>query len=1010
MRSRIAALLTGPVRAGLLTGVLAVAALSAVGALAPRLIDLRGLAPVISAELGRALGEDVRVRGGILLSLVPAPQLIISDIATAETSASGLRLRAPEARARLDWGDLLLGRYTMSRLTLVRPEIETPWAVVTGFATGPVELGIESGRLSLTGPGIPLVAEGLEASVAAGRLQAVATFEGQTIDLNVKSVSSVRGGAQRIQAMLRLPEADVQLELAGAIAQGEFKGTAALTALRLGDLLALSRATDIDPLRFAGARRAARAKADVVAGPSRVSLQAGELEIGGDRATFWATVIPGLAARFSVGVELGDVDVTPWLPEGAAADTQSAAMPRVLDRLLTEAAWDGEVKVTAPVLHAGATVLRDAVLEASLAVGQDGAARWLVNTATLGLPGQTNLAVSGLWEPAAGALDGTWRVQSQDLRTLLEWSGVVTEGIKREALVTLAASGALQADRRVLVLNDISAAFDASRASGRIALGWDQRTPASLSMDIDRLALDVYWPLLGNGVARAAAQSPREAPGYGVTPLAPWLADWAQRRGTVRIAVGQLSWGDAVAGRFGLDVALGEGAADVRSLAFDDGAGLSIWLGGKLTGLGGLPAADGLRLDVRVADAMRLGRLLGIEMPAPLRALSPWSLTAGLNGSLIDAVLAAEARFGDVVMSARGAVGFESGAPKVDIAARAGHPDAAALRGLLWRGAAFESRLTGPVSLEAKLRLQGQRATLDDVRMTAGGQSFAATAVVDAAADPKAVAVNVTDIDLDWSALTPLPLLPLPAPGRWQGAIALSGPRLIAPLIDARDFAARIVAAPNAVELAEWSGKFFGGGAQLGLKWSKEVGADDPARWRHRLQGQIALSGAEPSRLLTGLGSATKGQADLAMNFSALAQRPEDWAQTVSGAGRLQVRLPQGTTFKTAGALAPLAAVVQAETMDTRAAAAITADAEFSLSGRGVAFSELAVRSNAYNATFSGGVDFGQQSYALNGQLRLKDRGLIAGPSAKLVLPPNLSLSITGPFAAPTIKMNAVQR
>jgi hypothetical protein len=46
----------------------------------------------------------------------------------------------------------------------------------------------------------------------------------------------------------------------------------------------------------------------------------------------------------------------------------------------------------------------------------------------------------------------------------------------------------------------------------------------------------------------------------------------------------------------------------------------------------------------------------------------------------------------------------------------------------------------------------------------------------------------------------------------------------------------------------------------------------------------------------------------------------------------------------------------------------------------------------------------------LKGMLKLRDRGLIVGPAAQLVLPPNVPITITGPIAAPTIKLDVSQR
>lgn len=450
MKERLAALLTAPVKIGLAVGIVIVVLLSAVAFFVPRMMDVRGLAPTIATEFSRALGQPVRVNGDVYLALVPRPHLIVKDIATADAPGAMLRLSSAEARADLSWSDLLLGRYAVSRLILTQPTVAAPWAALVslgGQATGVV---MDDAELTLTGLAAPVHIEAVDVAVSQGTWTLTGLLDGQLLEAEGRLFAPARTGARRLQATLRLPEADISVETSGTIAGATYDGAAKLTALRAGDVAALSSTLDIDPMRWAFARRGLAATTQIKASPERISLETGEITIAEDRATFWATIIPGAEPKFTLSVEVGAADVAPWLP-GPAGDVAAAAQPRLMDRLFGgDLPWRGDIKVNAPALRMDAIILRDGLLDIGRA--PDG---WTVRNAAITLPGQSRVAFSGASSDSAGTLEGSWRVLSQDLRALLDWFGIDSSGVARDQLSSLNATGALQADARMIALSDL---------------------------------------------------------------------------------------------------------------------------------------------------------------------------------------------------------------------------------------------------------------------------------------------------------------------------------------------------------------------------------------------------------------------------------------------------------------------------------------------------------------------------------------------------------------------------
>jgi hypothetical protein len=997
---------TGTPRTAIVFGVLLGALLVVAGALAPRLVDVRGLAPTIAADLSESLGHAVNVRGDVLLSIIPGPQLIIRDVATAPDPTGRFSLSVEDVRADLAWSDLLLGRYRITRVVFNRPDIEariTDWPTLS--ADGP-RIVLDHARVTLKTDTRDVLIEAMDVAITPSDELTLAvmmsgTAEGMPFNLESR-FGPERPSARTASATLRLPEADITIDFVGNMSAEprSAKGRLTLSALRAGDVAALSGLANLDAGRWFWASLPTTISADVELKPDNATLSAGEASVG-SQSLRWSGDVG--AATFNIKVAPVNIDLATWLPRRPAQNDSSAPSAAISPSVLgLSMPARGTITLDGSSLMAAQQPLRD--VAATLAWSDNA---WALRDAAVTLPGQTRISLAGLWTDTENdvGFDGSWRADVQDEAQLLTWLGLPVAADAPRVFTGFSATGLMQSNDRLMVLSDIAAQFDSTTATGRVSFGWDAAAPVVVDLAMDRLALDAYVPVARGILADLIAQTPSggSTSGYGVNPFVPWLSRVISARGSVRIAVPQLTWRDALSGALGVDVALADGVIDVRAISFADATGTSAWIGGKLRNLDGVPTAESLQFDLKVGDVPRLLRTARTDVPAPLRNLAPWSVTGAVNGSVLDATVAVDGKLGPIVVTARGKASLAEQNPKLDASIELTHPNAGQLRDVAWGGAKFATKLDGAANVTAALSIAGDGWSLSEIKVGLGPYAATGDINVDNTTSPATVRAMFDGIDLDINALSPTFVLPLAPPGDWQGEVKLSGTRFKSGLIDAQDFGARFVASANAVELAEWQGKLFGGPAKVSTSWAIVDG-------QHQLRGQVSVTEAEAARMTEALPAASKAIANLDITFSSQAATPQNWMSGLSGSGTATLSVPPNTAVKPTGPLAALLAVNQAESITGQVAARQEGRAVFQIESGVVTFSDLSMQSNAYTGAFRGTANLNTQVVDLNGTLRLRDRGVIAGPSAKLVLPPSVPATIIGPWIAPNIKLDLSQR
>jgi uncharacterized protein involved in outer membrane biogenesis len=444
-------------------------------------------------------------------------------------------------------------------------------------------------------------------------------------------------------------------------------------------------------------------------------------------------------------------------------------------------------------LMVDAITLRDGLigqarLKAELADGEI-----TLSQASAQLPGGSDVAVFGFVTAADGQpkFDGQADVTVGDLRGLLKWLDMAPPDVPADRLRGFKFTGKIAATPSNVRVSGLDLALDGSRLTGAAHASFARKPAFGVDLALDRINLDSYFPPGPTApkaapvapVARAgespraesttaplsgrAGESPSgRAPAGAASKAAPASSPAATAAGratalqglpefdadvklTVKAATARgLAVRDAV-----VDASLKNRALEIRRLAVADIGGMSLALSGRVDGVTELPLARDLRFDVRVPDAARAARALGIEPPAVARGLGAATASGKIDGNFLAPQV--EAR-----IAAAGATATFSGkalmlpAFVLDGSANVAHDDPAKLAGALgiaWR----PSGKVGPLALSGHVKTGADTIELTGMKLSAGPAALAGSAkIATGGARPRVTA------DLTAGELVVDPLLP----------------------------------------------------------------------------------------------------------------------------------------------------------------------------------------------------------------------------------------------------------
>ena len=511
------------------------AGLIAAGVFGPRLVDWNVYKPEIEARIDALTGLQTRIDGNIGLALLPTPRVTVAATQIRNRDAAIGTIRWMEARLKLS--DLLRGDIRPVDLTLIEPllsiDADGSAEVMSGLLpdSGPDETGGESTGTAAPGGRTPLTVTVRGGSIEIRMQDTVwradgidGVIESPTIGrrLTIDATVPTPGGTLELQGRFAPPAAGDPGPVSFALRSGDgafrsrFGGVWTLRDGRLhADGKSSIEVSDGEALNLlvpgagaigAGLTDTLRIESAVAFDGTSRRIAFSDLTLGAAHLSASGSAVFAFQDRPRVELALGfsRLDADALIPgdngaapaaraqaqagaEPGAASAEPMARPELAFPAISGLPFDLAVELSALGTRFRGTLVQRLTLRASL---EQGAVT--VEELSARLPGSTELSVAGfgdLTDPNA-AIEGNASVRSDDLRRLLEWSGLPVPDVSPERLrsFSLVSGISLGPDRLDIV--DAALLLDDVRARAAAAVALRGRVGVGLRLEIDQLNLD----------------------------------------------------------------------------------------------------------------------------------------------------------------------------------------------------------------------------------------------------------------------------------------------------------------------------------------------------------------------------------------------------------------------------------------------------------------------------------------------------------------------------------------
>ncbi|HEV2673579.1 MAG TPA: AsmA family protein [Aliidongia sp.] len=785
----------------------------------PRLIGTDQLTAFLTQRLRAATGYNVSIRGPVALSVLPSPSLSIDDIhVTANAALDGAELaRAAGIEIDVALLPLLGGRVEVTAVT-----VRDPVVTLDGppKAAKPVDPSPPSTEAASSPPGSP----GSKFSVAVRHVRvtngsvsyrdAGKTFGIDHLDLDLTTApdGAISGsadtglGGDKLHVTGRIGSTDcttaIPLSLhamgeAGA-ARLDFDGTATCETDRpvRADgklkLMADSARAALAPFTHGTLPPALdrHFALDGTLGLDRTRADLADLTVDLDQ-THGAgslTARAGDQPSIEITLDLNRLDLGPWLegrapvPAASGPVRQAAGGPQVATPPVAAGALHVGLDLSAELLSWSGGLIRQARFNGGLDQGAI-----TINQATAELPGGTDLSISGQVADAfaAARFTGTLDAETDNLRALIDWSGLRLSGVPADRLrqASLSTNLDLAADRASAT--GVELELDGSRFKGAANLVFGARPAIGLRLAGDQLNLDAYLaggtPVLAQGAPKPLPASPADAtPAEAPVPVAAAAALLPLLAANLDLSFGSVIWRGQLLKAVHLAGAIDEGVATVHDARIGDLGGGAIAFNGRWSGGLGPGAVLSGHLQATGGSAVPLLSFAGLGGQETAGRLGAYGLDLRIAGSPaaldVDTSLTAE----DGRLAAKGRLGF-GGAAHFIGSATLDHPEAARLLALaapLYRPAGVT---LGALAFSAAIDATPTRLALDHLSLSIGGQRVEGMATLDGAGHPARLDADLLAGDLVLDPFLPAHEVaeiarpvryaalgdPGPLPGRW---------------------------------------------------------------------------------------------------------------------------------------------------------------------------------------------------------------------------------------------------
>lgn len=475
---------------------------------APGFIDWQAAKPRLEAQLSRALGREVFVEGDLSLRLLPRPWVTAEGlrVTNREGGSEPELLRVAGLEMRLSLVPLIAGRIEVHSMRLLRPVLllerlgdgHGNWAGMASTALLQSRERAESVRLTsvelqdgeviwrdhLAGREVRL--SGLDGRLSARSLQGPLSAQGRfrfqeelfSFDLFITAPD--RAANQRLRLLLELPEvSDVQVQLNGQLSGEEgqlFEGEASLKAAKATALLnLLGGATSAE----SGIKWPLAAEATVTLRHGEVALNDLKVKLPEVQLEGWGRLRPGQPETFELNLASRFLDLGPLL---SAEGSQ-------WHRLLLPSQLKGKVRLEVDRLLWRGQMLERLELSAALDQGD-----LRIDHLAVAFPGGGSLISQGTWATSLSSPEfvGSARLETPNLRAQLEALGFEPRGIAADRLRRFTIAAALSARPDRLEISDLHLELDRMNWAGGFAIALRERPGLGLRLVGDLADLDAY--------------------------------------------------------------------------------------------------------------------------------------------------------------------------------------------------------------------------------------------------------------------------------------------------------------------------------------------------------------------------------------------------------------------------------------------------------------------------------------------------------------------------------------
>ena len=701
--------------------ILATVVVVAVGVVlvAPAFIDWTAQRDRVARLAADWTGWAVAIDGDLDVELLPQPRLTVTGLRVAGALPDGTLLEVDVAAAEVtsDLFSLLGGSVWLDRVIAAEPRVRVipiaepaiPSFPRTLWSALSIErLVLQNGRIDIVGPRNRTISGiDLHGSLAApdGPLLLEGVVTAAVAEMPLAADLSLR--LSRPSAAGALPAA-VDIGIGGGTLR--FNGR-----IGGGQILRGRVSADTDNLAIVSTNFGLPLP-DPTAVEVPASFQAeltlsgvgAELEnlsgnIAGDAVSGTVSVTGGERWRIRLNLDADRLPATYFglpSPEDFLAGL-TGEMPAALERLLPDLAEDVgvEANINIAAIPARGRLVREVHVAAALSEGL-----LRIRHLAAQLPGGSNLAADGMIRAAStSAFDARVELVSNDLRSLLDWSGVPTDGVPAARLRRFGGILSMAGRPGAFQVSSLDVELDSTRLTGTMAYSRGTRAGLGLRFAVDRLDLDSY------GVGDPAQTWTVIDEIAGLTDLI---------NANLDLDIGALTLGGEIWRDLVADVTVQNSGLAIRTLSIGHVAGTQLSVSGRIDDI---HALEDLHLEgnlVSVPDPGQFLALVGVSLPVPPLSLGQTVLSGRIDGSMADATVAVEAEVAGGALSAAGRLSLDESAG-FDGDVTLSHPD---LPGLLRRLVLPVSlpRGFGPVDLAAGIRVGDGQVTVDDARLAVG--------------------------------------------------------------------------------------------------------------------------------------------------------------------------------------------------------------------------------------------------------------------------------------------------